>query len=133
MSHEVRIPIRTDSDIILVRHQARALARELGFTASDSTLIATVLSELARNILEYAGEGEIVLSRTVKAGRQGLAICAQDKGPGIPDIELALQDGYSTGKGLGLGLPGTRRLVDEFDIESGVGQGTVVRVVKWAR
>jgi serine/threonine-protein kinase RsbT len=133
MAEVVRVAIRSDTDIVMVRQQARVLAKELGFSASDLTLIATALSELARNIVDYAGQGEIILSLINQGGHRGLVIIARDNGPGITDIERAMQDGYSTGKGLGMGLPGTRRLMDEFEISSGVGQGTTVKVTKWAR
>jgi serine/threonine-protein kinase RsbT len=133
MAEVVRVAIRSDVDIIMVRQQARVLAKELGFSASNLTLIATALSELARNIVDYAGQGEIILSRINQGGHLGLVIIARDNGPGITDIERAMQDGYSTGKGLGMGLPGTRRLMDEFEITSGVGQGTTVKATKWAR
>lgn len=133
MAEIVQMAIRSDADIIRVRQQARELAKELGFSASELTLIVTALSELARNIVEYARQGEIILSRVNQGGHQGLAIIARDSGPGIADIERAMQDGYSTGKGLGLGLPGTKRLMDEFEISSGLGQGTTVKVTKWAR
>jgi serine/threonine-protein kinase RsbT len=129
----IRIAIRCDADIVLVRQQARLLARELGFSGSDLTLIATALSELARNIVEYARQGEIVLSQ-IRQGRQlGITIVARDHGPGIADIERAMQDGYSTGKGLGLGLPGAKRLMDEFEITSAEGQGTTIKATKWVR
>lgn len=133
MTKVVRVTIRSDIDIVMVRQQARVLAKELGFSASDLTLIATALSELARNIVDFAGQGEIILSQINQGGHLGLVIIARDSGPGITDIERAMQDGYSTGKGLGMGLPGTRRLMDEFEISSGVGKGTTVKVAKWAR
>lgn len=133
MADVVRMVIQSDADIVMVRQKARVLAKELGFSASDLTLIATALSELARNIVEYAKQGEIILSRIDQGGRCGFVIIARDRGPGIADIERAMQDGYSTGKGLGLGLPGTKRLMDEFEITSSVGQGTTVRATKWAR
>ena len=131
MAEVVRVQIRSDADIVMVRQQARALAKELGFPARDLTLIATALSELARNIVEYARQGEILLNQINHEEHRGLAIIARDNGPGIADIERAMQDGYSTGKGLGMGLPGTRRLMDEFDITSREGIGTTVRVTKW--
>lgn len=131
MADVVQVPIRSDADIVVVRQRARMLAKEMGFSASDLTMIATALSELARNIVEYARQGEITLSRVTKGSHRGLIIIARDSGPGIADIERALQDGYSSGKGLGLGLPGTKRLMDEFEIISGQGQGTTVRVAKW--
>jgi serine/threonine-protein kinase RsbT len=105
----------------------------LGFGSLDLTLIATAISELGRNILLYAGRGEILLSRTNRAGQEGITIVARDNGPGIPDVELAMQDGYSTSRGLGVGLPGTRRLMDEFQIASAPGEGTTVTIKKWMR
>lgn len=131
MTDVVQIAIRSDSDIVMVRQQARALAKELGFSASDLTLIATALSELARNIVEYAQQGEIILSQIKQGELRGLVIVARDSGPGIADIERAMLDGYSTGKGLGLGLPGAKRLMDEFEITSCVGQGTTIKATKW--
>lgn len=131
MTSEVFVSIQSDSDIVLARQTARSLAREMGFSGSDQTLIATALSELARNIVEYARSGEIVLERLMEGSRSGLVITAQDHGPGIADVELAVRDGYSSGKGLGLGLPGAKRLMDEFEIASTPGEGTRVKVVKW--
>ncbi|MGZ8215450.1 MAG: anti-sigma regulatory factor [Methylosarcina sp.] len=133
MADVVQVPIRSDTDIVVVRQRARTLAKEMGFSASDLTLIATALSELARNIVEYARHGEITLARVKQANQRGLIIIARDNGPGIADIERAMQDGYSTSKGLGLGLPGTKRLMDEFEITSSLGRGTTVRVAKWVR
>lgn len=130
-SRETRIPIRADIDIVTARQQGRALAQQVGFVGSDLTVIATAISELGRNILSYAGSGVILLSPCTAPGRRGILVVAQDEGPGIADIELALQDAYSTSKSLGLGLPGTRRLMDEFEIVSVVGQGTTVTVRKW--
>jgi len=106
---------------------------QLGFSTSDQALVATAISELARNILEYAGYGEIILELAQQGGRRGIVVIARDQGPGIPDIEKAMQDGYSTTKSLGLGLPGARRLMDDFEIVSKVGQGTTVTAKKWAR
>ncbi len=125
------MPVHTEGDIVTARHAGRALASELGFSEVDLTVIATAISELTRNIVDYAGRGEVAI-RTVERGRhRGLRIVASDSGPGIVDLELAMQDGYSTGGSLGLGLPGTRRLMDEFHIESRVGEGTTVTVTKW--
>lgn len=115
------------------RHRGRELAATLGFSSTDLTLLATAISELARNILQYAGRGEVVLRIADEGGRRGIVIEARDKGPGIPDIERVLQDGYSTSGSLGLGLPGARRLLDEFEIRSVPGKGTVVFGTKWAR
>jgi serine/threonine-protein kinase RsbT len=120
-----------DADIVEARRSARQLGEELGFSSTDLTLLATAISEIARNIIVYAGTGEVTLRTVVANGRLGIEVVAQDSGPGIADLELAQQDGYSTGAGLGLGLPGARRLVDEFEIESAPGGGTVVRLVKW--
>lgn len=125
------VPIRVDADIVIARQQGRALADKLGFTGSDLTRIATAISELGRNIIKYAGSGEVVLRVAQNGSRWGIRVLARDEGPGIPDISLALQDSYSTSGSLGLGLPGTKRLMDEFHIESVVGRGTTVTVVKW--
>lgn len=128
---EIRVPINSDQDIVLARQKGRSLAAEAGFSAVDSTLIATAISELARNIVSYAKTGEILLTTLQESRRKGILIVASDSGPGIPDIRLALRDGFSTSGSLGLGLPGVRRLVDEFQIISSIGQGTVVKVTKW--
>jgi serine/threonine-protein kinase RsbT len=128
---EARVPIQVDIDIVTARQQGRALALQIGFVGSELTVIATAISELGRNILSYAGKGVIILRATHSGGRRGIVVIAQDEGPGIADIELAMQDGYSTSKSLGLGLPGTRRLMDEFEIVSAVGKGTTVTVKKW--
>jgi serine/threonine-protein kinase RsbT len=128
---ETRVPIQADNDIVTARQQGRARAQHVGFTGSDLTVIATAISELGRNILAYAGSGDIILQPVHAGGRRGIVVVARDEGPGIPDVELALQDAYSTSKSLGLGLPGTRRLMDEFDIVSVVGKGTTVTVKKW--
>lgn len=123
--------INSDQDIVLARQKGRALATELGFAAGDATLIATAISELARNIVSYARKGEITIKRVNGLDRQGLLITASDNGPGIPDVRLALRDGFSTSGSLGLGLPGVRRLMDEFEIDSQPGRGTTVAVKKW--
>lgn len=129
----IKVLIKEDSDIILARQQGRLLASKLGFTGRDLTIIATAISELARNIIEFAEKGEIIISSGSKKGGDacGIQIVAADKGPGIPDIAKAMQDGYSTNRGLGMGLPGTKRLMDEFEIESKEGKGTKVSVRKW--
>jgi serine/threonine-protein kinase RsbT len=128
---ETRVPVASDPDIVTARMRGRALATQLGFSPTVATLVATAISELARNILLYAGRGEIALIPIEQGGRRGLAAVARDEGPGIPDMSLAMQDGYSTSGRLGLGLPGVRRLVDDFEISSSVGQGTTVTVKKW--
>lgn len=130
MTAETRVPITQGGDIITARQQGRALAAQLGFSSADQTLIATAISEMARNILTYAKTGEIIL-RSEQESRSGMAIIAHDEGPGIPDLERALQDGYSTSGSLGVGLPGTKRIMDEFTIISEVGKGTTVTMKKW--
>jgi serine/threonine-protein kinase RsbT len=130
-SGETVVAIASSADIVMARQQGRALASTVGFTGSDLTVIATAISELARNILEYATSGRIVLNLTAKGERPGITICAHDEGPGIADITRALGVGYSTGQGLGLGLPGVRGLMDEFEIVSRAGEGTQVTVRKW--
>jgi serine/threonine-protein kinase RsbT len=129
-----RIVIESDSDVVTARQRARELAAELELSTTDQTLLATAISEVARNITTYATRGEVVLSIVHdNGGREGIRVVARDNGPGIDDIELALQDGYTSGGGLGLGLPGARRLVDEFEIESAPSEGTTVTLVKWSR
>ncbi len=133
MENEISVPIRLESDIVIARQKGRMMATHLGFSSSELTTIATAISELARNIVDYAGIGEIKLSLVHQKGKKGITVIARDAGPGIGDIAKAMQDGYSTGIGLGLGLPGTRRLMDDFDIVSEVGKGTTVTVIKWVR
>jgi|SRR5262245_10080777 serine/threonine-protein kinase RsbT len=128
---EIVVRIASAADIVSARQRGRELAAGLGFSRSDQTVIATAISELARNILEYATLGEIELAEARRGSRVGIMILAHDSGPGIMDVGQALQDGYSTGRGLGIGLPGVRRLMDEFDIASEVGKGTRVTVRKW--
>ena len=123
--------INSDQDIVLARQKGRALAMEVGFASGDATLIATAISELARNIVSYARTGEITLRIVDGVSRQGLSIIASDNGPGIPDLRQALRDGFSTSGSLGIGLPGVRRLMDEFEITSQYGRGTTVTVKKW--
>ena len=134
MEAETRIAIESDADVVTARQRARELAAGLDLSSTDQTLLATAISEVARNITAYATRGEVTL-RILRDGdgRSGIEVIASDQGPGIEDIERALQDGYTTGGGLGLGLPGARRLVDEFDIQSAPQQGTTVRLVKWSR
>jgi serine/threonine-protein kinase RsbT len=131
---ETRIAIGSDSDVVTARQRARELAAGLELTSTDQTLLATAISEVARNITTYAKRGEVLLSVVRDAsGREGIQVIARDEGPGIENVELALQDGYTSGGGLGLGLPGARRLVDDFEIETAPGQGTKVTLVMWAR
>lgn len=128
---ENNVAIERDVDIVTARQLGRELAASVGFSGSDLTLIATAISEVARNIVVYAERGEIRLQRAQKDGRRGIEVVAADQGPGIPDIERAMQDGFSTGRSLGLGLPGARRLMDEFEIVSEPGKGTMVTMRKW--
>jgi len=127
------IPIERELDIVTARQKGRELAMAIGFSGTDQTLIATAISEVARNIVSYAGQGLLVISSIEQQGRHGLMIVASDQGPGILNPELAMRDGYSTGNSLGLGLPGARRLVDEFDLASTLGVGTTVTLKKWLR
>ena len=125
------VPIASSTDIVSARQRGRELASQIGFTGSDLTVIATAISELARNIIEYAQSGEIVLSLAHRGSRMGIQIVARDEGPGIAEVARAVQPGYTTGNGLGLGLPGVRRLMDDFEIASVVGKGTSVTARKW--
>ena len=131
MKEETRVSIQSDHDIVTARQRGRTLAQQLGFSNSNLTVIATAISELARNILLYAKKGELTLGIIENNGRQGLSVVARDQGPGIPDINRAMDVGYSTSGSLGLGLPGVRRLMDEFEIVSRVGKGTTVTTAKW--
>ena len=128
---EIRVEINSDQDIVVARQKGRILAGELGFSSGDATLIATAISELARNIVSYARTGEIKLKGIHGSSRIGIMVIASDDGPGIIDIRQALRDGFSTSGSLGLGLPGVRRLMDEFEITSQPGKGTMVAVKKW--
>jgi len=129
-----RIAIESDADVVTARQRARALAVGLDMPSTDQTLLATAISEVARNITAYAVRGEVLLELVRDGdGRRGIRVVARDEGPGIADLERALTDGYTTGGGLGLGLPGARRLVDEFNIETAPGVGTTVTLVKWTR
>jgi serine/threonine-protein kinase RsbT len=130
---DVRVAIRTDADVVTARQEARSMGAGLGFSSTDLTLLATAISEVARNITTYAGEGEVTLRVLDDGRRSGIEVVASDEGPGIADVELAMRDGYTTGNGLGLGLPGARRLVDEFELRTTLGSGTSIRLVKWAR
>ena len=126
----VRVGVRIDADVVTARQAAREVATRLGFSTTDVTLIATAVSEIARNIVRFADSGEVVVTE-LQEPRKGISIVARDAGPGIPDVEQALQDGYSTYQGLGLGLPGARRLMDEFAVASETGRGTTVTMTKW--
>ncbi|HTK83130.1 MAG TPA: anti-sigma regulatory factor [Bacteroidota bacterium] len=133
MLTEVRVQISSDADIVISRQKGRALAVEIGFTQVDLTLITTAISELTRNIVEYAKKGEVIIRSIHSGTKHGIEIVAHDDGPGIADVALAMQDGYSSRNSLGLGLPGTKRLMDEFDITSRLGAGTTVKIKKWIR
>ncbi len=130
-TQEIRVSITSDQDIVLARQRGRTLAVQMGFSAGDATLIATAISELARNIVSYAGRGCISLRGIHNSTREGISVVAADDGPGIPDISQAMRDGFSTSGSLGLGLPGVRRLMDDFEIDSQSGKGTRVAVMKW--
>ena len=128
---EIRVAIAADADLVVARAQGRALAQRLGFARPDPTLIATAISELARNIVMHVGHGEITMRPLYEDRRYGLLVIVRDEGQGIPDVDAALRDGYASRGGLGLGLPGARRLMDEFAIESEPGRGTTVTMKKW--
>jgi serine/threonine-protein kinase RsbT len=130
---ERRVSINSEADIVTARQEGRALAKELGLADTDQVAITTAISEVARNIVQHAREGEIILSVAEQDGQSGIIVMARDRGPGIPNIERAMEDSYSTAGGLGLGLPGARRLMDEFQITSEVGKGTTVVMKKWRR
>jgi serine/threonine-protein kinase RsbT len=125
------VALSTEADIVTARQKGRAMALSMGFSPGDATLIATAISELARNIVAYAERGEIDLLPVERNGKSGLAVVARDEGAGIPDVRKALQDGYSSAGRLGLGLPGVKRLMDELEIVSEVGVGTTVTARKW--
>jgi serine/threonine-protein kinase RsbT len=133
VANEVQIKIVSDDDIVIARQEGRRLSAGLGFSSTDLTLIATAISEIARNIRLYAGEGQVRLRIVRQGSRDGIVVVAQDEGPGIADLDRAMQDGYSSGGGSGLGLPGARRLMDEFDVKSAKGKGVTVTMKKWSR
>jgi serine/threonine-protein kinase RsbT len=125
------VDVNNSDDIVIARQAGYELARQLGFSLTDVTMIATAISEIARNITSYAGRGEVRVGVQYRDGRKALVVRAEDDGPGIADIERALEDGYSTGRGLGLGLPGARRLMDRLIVDSAPGRGTIVEMWKW--
>ena len=132
--NQVRLRIASSADVVAARQQARALASRVGFSNSNLTVIATAVSEVVRNIVEYAKEGEVTITLINRGTyRKGVEIVAADQGPGIPEVSIVMRDGYSTRKGLGIGLPGARRLMDDFEIESEIGKGTTVTMRKWAK
>jgi serine/threonine-protein kinase RsbT len=126
-----QVPVRSEDEVVRVRQLAREWAVSLGFGLVDQTKIVTAASELARNTVIYGGGGTVRLQALNDGARRGLCLTFEDSGPGIPDLQLALKDGYSTGTGLGLGLSGARRLMSEFEIQSTPGQGTRVTVTRW--
>jgi serine/threonine-protein kinase RsbT len=128
---EVQVRISTDDDIVTARQEGRRLSSVLGFSSTDLTLIATAISEVARNIRLYAGEGDVQLKLVRERDREGILVVARDRGPGIKDVDLAMQDGYSSKGSSGLGLPGARRLMDDFEIRSRPGRGVTVKMKKW--
>jgi serine/threonine-protein kinase RsbT len=133
MDGEVRVGVRSDRDVVIARQKGRSLATEAGLSRTEATLLATAISEVARNIVQYVGEGEVIL-RTVSAnGREGVSVVARDCGPGIQNVDFALSSEHPSGGRAGLGLPGARRLMDDFHIESQPGQGTSVTMTKWKR
>jgi serine/threonine-protein kinase RsbT len=133
VASEAVVPINTDIDVVAARQKGRELATVLGFVSTDSTLLATAISELARNIIRYAKKGEILIASVQSGDRVGITVVARDNGPGIANISLAMQDGFSTSGGLGLGLPGVKRMMDEFHLVSDTNNGTKVTIKKWKR
>ena len=131
MATEVCVQLDNERDIVTARQKGRELAAAIGFRSVAQTLVALAISEIARNIISYAVRGTIALATLDEGGRRGILIVATDAGPGIPDIELAMRDGYSTGKSLGVGLPGAKRVVDDFELASSPGKGTTVTMKKW--
>ncbi len=131
MACDIVVDIRNPDDIVEARKAGHHLALDLGFSLTDVTMIATAISEIARNITSYAGRGAVQVAVAEREGRKALVVRAEDDGPGIADIERAMEDGYSTGRGLGLGLPGARRLMDRLIVESSLGHGTVIEMWKW--
>jgi serine/threonine-protein kinase RsbT len=128
---DIVVNIQNSDDIVAARKAGHQLALDLGFSLTDVTMIATAISEIARNITSYAGRGVVRVTVADREGRKALLVRAEDYGPGIADIDRAMEDGYSTGRGLGLGLPGARRLMDRLVVDSTLGRGTVVEMWKW--
>ncbi len=126
-----RFPVQSEPDIVSVRQTVRAWAQELGFSLVDQTKIVTAASELARNTLKHGGGGELMMESMNEGIRRGLKLMFSDRGPGIPDVAVAMRDGFSTAGGLGLGLGGSKRLVNDFSIDSRVGEGTRVTIIRW--
>ncbi len=133
MGNETCLRVERDADVVAARQKGRELAALAGITGSDLTVVATAISEIARNIIVYAKRGQIVLKIVQNGHRRGVVVIATDQGPGIANIDMAMRDGFSTGKSLGLGLPGARRLMDDFEIVSEPGHGVTVTMTKWSR
>jgi serine/threonine-protein kinase RsbT len=131
MAGEIVVTVAADLDVLVARQKARGLAAPLRFSSGELTLIMTAISEIARNIVLYAKRGEIAMQLVEQGRRRGISIVARDQGPGIANIDQVMADGYSTSGGLGLGLPGSKRLMDDFNLVSALGCGTVVTMVKW--
>ena len=131
MAGDIVVDIHKSDDIVAARKAGHQLALDLGFSLTDVTMIATAISEIARNITSYAGRGSVRIVVAEREGRTALVVRAEDDGPGIADIERAMEDGYSTGRGLGMGLPGARRLMDRLVVDSKLGRGTVIEMWKW--
>lgn len=125
------MPIAREQDVVLFRNRVKEYATKIGMSILNQTKLITAASELVRNMLKYANGGTVLIEVISKNKVTGVRLTFEDKGPGIPDLKLAMQDGYSTGKSLGLGLPGAKRLVNEFDIKSEVGKGTTVAITRW--
>jgi serine/threonine-protein kinase RsbT len=133
MAAETCVPIEQETDIVTARQKGRELAALSGLSPTEQTLLATAISEVARNIVVYAQHGEVILTVVEQRGRRGVMVVARDEGPGITNPELAMRDGYSTTRSLGMGLPGAKRLMDEFELSSIVGKGTTIVMKKWVR
>jgi serine/threonine-protein kinase RsbT len=132
-SGETCVRIEHEADIVTARQKARELAAASGLSVTEQTLLATAISEVARNIVVYARAGEVILAPVVQQGRRGVLVVARDQGPGIANPELAMRDGYSSSRSLGMGLPGAKRLMDEFELSTAVGKGTTITMKKWVR
>lgn len=130
---ELMVAIDSEADIVMARQKGRELAATIGFSSTDQTIVALAISEIARNIVSYARRGDITLAALDEGGRRGVLVVARDEGPGIADITLAMRDGYSTARSLGMGLPGAKRVMDDFDLQSELGRGTTVTMKKWLR
>lgn len=131
MENEASVAISSAADIVVARQKGRELAASVGFNGCDLTLIATAISEIARNIIDHAANGQVIISPANHGNRRGIQVVARDKGPGIKDVDRAMQYGFSTNRGLGVGLPGAKSLMDEFKVESKVGKGTTIIMKKW--